>query len=88
MGNITILIKVRGPTNGVPINLATAEVAPSRLKSSEGDPLNVKEEAILEATRDPVMPIVDAMGLGWLVWVESENIKIQTSNVSYKKNNY
>ena len=47
-------------TKGVPVNLAIAEVAPSRLKSSEGDPLNVKDEAILEATRDPVWPIVDA----------------------------
>ena len=51
-------------TKGVPVNLAMAEVAPSRLKSSDGDPLNVKEEAILEATRDPVWPIVDALELG------------------------
>ena len=59
-----------------------AEVAPSRLKSSDGDPLNVKEEAILEATRDPVRPIVDALELGRLVWLESENIKIQRKTIA------
>ena len=45
-------------TKGVPLKPATAVLVPSRLKSSEGEPLNVKEEASLEATLDPVWPMV------------------------------